>query len=147
MSIRKQLLAVLAVLVVAATLSVWQRAPAQDTSVKEPTRLAVVWTTADRYVAERMLLMYVHASQRSKWFDENLVIVWGPSAKLLSEDKELQAKVNAMQQSGVRFQACIACANMYGVVQQLRDLGIEVKGMGAPLTKLLQDDGWKIMTF
>lgn len=146
MSSRKTILVSLAILTAAATGAVWQNAPAQEV-VKEPTRLAVVWTTADRYVAERMLLMYVHASQRSKWFDENLVIVWGPSAKLLTEDKELQTKVKAMQQSGIRFQACIACASMYGVVQQLRDLDIEVKGMGAPLTKLLQDDGWKIMTF
>lgn len=122
-------------------------APAQEAPAKAPTRLAVVWTTGDRFVAERMLLMYVHASQRAKWFDENLVIVWGPSSKLLTEDEKLQAKVKAMQKAGVRFQACIACATMYGVVQQLRDLDIEVKPMGAPLTKLLQDDGWDVMTF
>ena len=40
---------------------------------------------------------------------------------------------------GVVFQSCIACANMYGVTPALRDLGIEVKPMGEPLTKRIQD--------
>lgn len=122
-------------------------AEAQNATKRPHSQLAVVWTTADPYVAHRMVLMYVHASQQQKWFEENLVIVWGPSAKLLTEDKELQAKVKSMQKAGVRFQACIACANMYGVTEKLRDLDIEVKGMGKPLTQLLQDNNWKVLTF
>ncbi len=120
---------------------------AQDNSAKEPTRLAIVWTSGDPDVAHKMALMYVHASQKQSWFDENLVIVWGPSARLLSKDKELQAKVKSMMGDGVTFQACLACADMYGVAANLRDLGIDVKYMGQPLTRLLQDDGWKLMTF
>ena len=52
-----------------------------------------------------------------------------------------------MMGDGVRFQACIACAEMYGVSPKLRELGVEVKPMGEPLTRLLQDDGWDVMTF
>lgn len=126
-------------------LLVSQRAVAQDDEAKEPTRLAVLWTSDDPLLAHRMLLMYVGASQRAKWFDENLIIVWGPSAKLVAEDQEIQAKIKAMMKTGVRFQACVACANMYGVSDDLRALGIEVKGMGAPLTKILQDDGWEVL--
>ncbi len=122
-------------------------AEARNATQRPHSQLAVVWTTGDPYVAHRMVLMYVHASQKQEWFHENLVIVWGPSAKLLAEDEELQAKVKSMQESGVRFQACIACANMYGVVEKLRDLDIEVKGMGKPLTQLLQDNNWKVLTF
>jgi len=94
-----------------------------------------------------MALMYVHASQQRDWFDENLVIVWGPSARLLAADKNLQAKVKAMQDDGVKFQACVVCAELYGVSPKLRELGVEVKPMGAPLTGLLQDDGWDVLTF
>ncbi len=127
-------------------------AVAQDTHAKAvatektPTRLAVLWTSDDPLLAQRMLLMYVGASQRAHWFDENLIIIWGPSAKLVAEDKEIQAKIQSMMKAGVKFQACVACASMYGVVDPLRALGVEVKGMGAPLTKILQDDGWKVMT-
>ena len=118
-----------------------------DTGEKEPTRLAVVWTSGDPDVAHKMALMYVHASQKRSWFDENLVIVWGPSSRLLAADKELQAKVAAMIDDGVEFQACVACADMYGVAPDLRELGVEVKPMGEPLTRLLQDDGWEVMTY
>ncbi len=123
-------------------------AQAQDESAAQaaPKRLAVLWTSDDPLLAHRMLLMYVGASQRSKWFDENLIIIWGPSAKLVAEDNEIQTKIQAMMKAGVKFQACVACANMYGVVDDLRAQGIEVKGMGAPLSQILQDDGWKVLS-
>jgi len=120
---------------------------AQNSTPDIKTRQAVVWTSADPDVAHRMVLMYMHASQNAGWFDENRVIVWGPSARLLAGDKDLQAKVKAMMKDGVKFQACVVCADMYGVTPMLRDMGLEVKAMGKSLSRLLQDDGWKVMTF
>ena len=52
-----------------------------------------------------------------------------------------------MQAAGADVKACVACANSYGVSDKLRRLGIEVKAMGKPLTDLLQDDGWEVITF
>lgn len=46
-------------------------------------------------------------------------------------------KIKAMGEDGVILKACIVCANMYGVTEKLRELGIEVKGMGKPLTDYL----------
>ena len=51
-----------------------------------------------------------------------------------------------MTQDGVQVRACMACADSYGVSERLRGLGIEVKGMGRPLTDMLQQ-GWKVLTF
>jgi hypothetical protein len=65
----------------------------------------------------------------------------------LVADKDLQAKVKAMMDDGVKFQACVACADMYGVTPALRALAVEVKPMGEPLTNLLKDGGWKVLTF
>lgn len=113
---------------------------------KDPTKLAVVWSSGDPYVAHRVCLMYTHAAKNAKWFDEVELIVWGPSAKLLSENSELQDKVKKMQQDGVITEACIVCANAYGVTEKLRELGLTVKGMGKPLTDFLQND-WKVLTF
>jgi hypothetical protein len=90
--------------------------------------------------------MYTHAARRANWFDEVRLIVWGPSARLLAADKDLQAKVKAMMDDGVIVEACIACADSYGVTQALRDLDIEVKGMGQPLTEML-NSGYKVLTF
>jgi len=110
------------------------------------TRLAVLWTSGDPDVAHQACFMYTHNARKAGWFDEVRLIVWGPSAKLLAGDKNLQAEVKAMIADGVKVQACVACANSYGVSDDLRALGIEVKGMGKPLSNLIQSD-WKVLTF
>jgi hypothetical protein len=65
---------------------------------------------------------------------------------LLAGDKDLQAMVRTMLNGGVKVQACLACADSYGVTDQLRKLGIEVRYMGKPLTDLIKG-GWKVLTF
>ena len=120
-------------------------APAQSAPVA-PSRLAVIWSSADPDVAKRVCFMYTHAAKKQKWFDEVTLIVWGPSARLLAGDKDLQAEVKAMAADGVNVVACQACADSYGVTPQLRALGVEVKYMGKPLTDMLKD-GWKVLTF
>jgi hypothetical protein len=109
-------------------------------------RLAVVWSSGDPEVAKRVCFMYTHNAKKQKWFDEVTLIVWGPSARLLASDKDLQAEVKAMQDDGVRVQACLACADSYGVTEPLRKLGIDVRYMGKPLTDMLKQ-GWKVLTF
>ncbi len=80
----------------------------------EPSRLAVVWSSADPDVAKSVCFMYTHNARKQRWFDEVTLIVWGPSARVLASDKDLQAAVRAMQADGVKVQACQACADMYG---------------------------------
>lgn len=112
----------------------------------EPSHLAVLWTSGDADVAHKVCFMYTHNAKKQGWFDDVVLIVWGPSARLLAGDKELQAKIKTMIYDGVLVQACSACAEMYGVDQTLVDLGIDVKGMGVPLSNDLKDD-WKTLTF
>lgn len=109
-------------------------------------RLAVLWTSGDREVALKVAFMYTEAAGTRGWFDEVHLIVWGPSSKLLSEDTELQADVARMQEAGIEVVACRACADAYGVTTALEALGIEVKYMGQPLTRMLKED-WEVLTF
>ena len=117
---------------------------AQDAKTND--KLAVIWSSGDVEVATNVCLVYTHASKSAKWFNEVTLIVWGPSAKLLTENADLQVKVKKMIKDGVKVQACIACASNYGVVEELRNIGIEVKGMGKPLTTMLKND-WKVISF
>ncbi len=119
--------------------------PAQDRAQSE-SRLAVIWSSGDPEVAHRVCFMYTDNAKKQKWFDEVVLIVWGPSARLLAGDKDLQAKIKAMQDDGVTVQACQACTDSYGVTEQLRKLGIDVKYMGRPLTDFIKT-GWHILTF
>lgn len=109
-------------------------------------KLAVLWVSGDRDVAQKSCLMYTHAAKRNGWFDEVVLIVWGPSARLLAEDEALQAKVKAMKEDGVILEACIACSNMLGVTEDLQSLGIDVKGMGVPLSDYLKK-GYHVLTY
>jgi hypothetical protein len=109
-------------------------------------RLAVLWTSGDPEVAHRVALMYTHNAKKQDWFDEVRLIIWGPSQRLLVADKDVKAYIRRMQDDGVIVQACIVCANSYGIADDLRSLDIEVKAMGVPLTEHLKDD-WKILTF
>ena len=111
-----------------------------------PDKLVVVWTSGDPMVAERVAFMYTHAAKTAGWFKEVTLIVWGPSAKLISENIHLQNKLKEMQKDGVVIEACIACANAYGVAEDLKKLGYDVKGMGKPLTDYLKS-GVKVLTF
>jgi len=113
---------------------------------KENNKLAVLWVSGDRDVAEKSCLMYTHAAKRNGWFDEVVLIVWGSSSRLLAEDSDLQEKVKAMKEDGVIVEACSACANMLGVTEDLKKLGIDVKGMGVPLTNYLKE-GYHVLTY
>lgn len=73
-------------------------------------------------------------------------MIWGPSAKLLSEDRELQERLKEISSTGVQLQACVVCTDDYGVSDELKALGVELIHTGEVLTKALQSD-WKVITF
>jgi hypothetical protein len=112
----------------------------------ENDKLVVVWTSDDPYLAERMVLMYAHGAKKNGWFNDVTIIIWGPSAKMVSENIKIQEKLKVMQNDGVEIQACIACADAYGVTEELKKMNFEVKGMGKPLSDYLKSDA-KVLTF
>lgn len=111
----------------------------------EKTKLGLIWVTGDREAALHMIFMYGHNSKKLVWWDKVRLIVWGPSAKLLSEDQELQERVKQMAADGVQVWACKACADQYGVSQALETMGIRVTYVGETVTKMLQS-GWKVLS-
>jgi hypothetical protein len=109
-------------------------------------KLAVLWSSADPDVAHNVCLLYTHNAKKRKWFDEVVLIVWGPSAGLLAKDAALQAEVKSMIADGIKVEACLACADRYRATEELRKMGVDVKYMGVPLTEMLKG-GWKVLTF
>ena len=123
----------------------------QKEQVKEkktkPDELVVVWTSGDREVALKMAFMYTLNAKRFKWGWKSVaLVVWGPSSKLLTEDEELQEYISRIRGAGVKLFACKKCADLYGVSDDLKRLGIEVKYMGKPLTDYLQNDSCRVLT-
>lgn len=75
------------------------------------------------------------------------MIVRSPSSRLLAADKDLKAKLKQLQEDGVVLQACIVCADSYGVTEQLPAPGLEVKSMGRPRSDLVKDRETHVLTF
>ena len=113
----------------------------------DPTKLAVVWTSGDRDVALKMVLMYAHNAKLRQWWEDVVLIVWGSSAKLLSVDIEVGNYVTKMIADGVAVEACKACSDSYGVSDVLEKMGVDVRYMGQPLTEYLKDDSCRVVTF
>ena len=97
--------------------------------LKSSEKLVILWTSGDKEVAEKMVFMYTFNSKRFKWWEDITLVVWGPSAKLLSEDVGLQEYLKKIMDQGTVVKACKGCADMYGVSEKLEELGITVKYM------------------
>ena len=109
-------------------------------------KLLIVWSSADEEVAKKLVLLYGSVVLPRSYWDEATIMIWGPSARLLAQSKELQDKVKTIMSTGVKFNACVVCTDEYGVSEELQNLGIELTHTGEMLTNALQND-YKVITF
>jgi len=110
-------------------------------------KLLIVWSSGEKEVATKLILLYGSVMLERKYWDEATIMLWGPSAKLLAQDKELQERVKVVQKSGVVFNACVVCADEYGVSDILKSMDIELIHTGEMLTESLQSESTKVITF
>lgn len=107
---------------------------------KEKDSLVVVWTSGDKEVALNMVFMYALNAKKNDWWKDIKVIVWGPSANLLSKDIKLQDHVKEMIRLGIDVEACKVCTDRYGVSTSLEELGVAVKYIGEPFTHYIKSE-------
>mgnify|MGYP000849575553 CR=1 FL=1 len=108
--------------------------------------LVVLWSSGDPEVAEKACLMYTGYAKRQGWFKEVILLAWGPSERLMSENEMVKEKIAVLQKDGVIVQACIVCANMYGVTDDLKVCSVDVRGTGGLLTKYIRR-GYNMISF
>jgi hypothetical protein len=111
----------------------------------EDEKLVILWTSGDRDVALKMVFMYTYNAKKNDWWKDITLVVWGPSAKLLTEDKELQEYLQRIMDVGVEVRACKGCADQYGVSGKLEALGITVLYIGKEFTDYIQQ-GRNVLT-
>ena len=109
--------------------------------------LLIVWSSGEVEVAKKLVLLYGSVMLERKYWDEATIMIWGPSAKLLAQNTDLQEQFKVVQKSGVKFNACVVCTDDYGVSSELRELGVELIHTGEMLTEALQSDEIKVITF
>jgi len=104
---------------------------------QKKTHLYLLWTNDNPITAEKMVFMYTINSLIKGWWEEVTLIIWGATAKLVSENTDIQEKIKEALDAGVHVTACKACADQLGVTERLEKLNIEVKYWGIPLTEIL----------
>lgn len=103
-------------------------------------KLYILWTNADVFTSDKMVMMYATNSMLNHWWDDITVIIWGATADLVAKNELIQTKIEIAQHAGVHFSACKACADQLGVTDKLIGLNIEMKYWGEGLTDILQNN-------
>ena len=109
-------------------------------------KLLIVWSSGDIEVAKKMVLLYSSVILPRGYWDEAHLMIWGPSAKLLAQNEELQERIKVIKQTGVKLSCCVVCSDDYEVSEKLGSMGIDLIHTGEILTEALKKD-WKVVTF
>ena len=107
--------------------------------------LYILWTSKDETTFDEMVYMYALNAKNLGWWQEITLVIWGASAILAGNDDVVQLKIKESIESGVKVEACKACADDLGVADRLSAIGVEVKYWGQPLTRILKN-GAKLIT-
>ena len=110
-------------------------------------KLLIVWSSGEKEVAKKLVLLYGSVMLERKYWDEATIMIWGPSAVVLAQSKELQEQMKIVRDSGVKFNACVVCTDDYGVSDTLKELGVELIHTGEMLTEALQSNDVNVITF
>jgi hypothetical protein len=94
----------------------------------------ILWTTDNKETALHMVCLYAHNALLKGWMDEVEVLVWGSSQRLIAEDAQVSAKVEAMIKDGVKVIACLKCADTMEITAPLQSCGIDVHYTGELLS-------------
>jgi hypothetical protein len=111
-----------------------------EQNIDNSEKLVVVWTSGDKDVALKMVYMYTYNAAKNGWWKDVSFLIWGPSAKLLAEDKDLQEYLAKMKEVGIKLVACKACADSYGVSEKLTKIGVKVRYAGVELTNYIKEN-------
>ena len=109
-------------------------------------KLLIVWSTVEIEVAKKMVLLYSSVILQRGYWDKAHLMIWGPSAKLLAENSELQDLIAKVKLTGVELSCCVVCSDEYRVTEKLASMGIDMSHTGELLTTALKED-WKVITF
>lgn len=108
--------------------------------------IVTICTTGEREVLLDVAFKYALNALAQGWWPRSRLILWGPAAKLGTKDIEIQERLAEMAEHGVELFACKWHADKDGLSDELEGQDVDVKYVGADVTKYLKE-GWKVLTF
>ena len=108
--------------------------------------LLIVISSEDKEVLSKFPLLYGSVILPRGYWNKAHIMFWGPSIKLIAQDKQLQKSIKEIQKTGVKMSACVVCVEDYGLVKSIKKQGIKVNHTGELLTKALKSKKWEVLT-
>ena len=105
----------------------------------ENDKLTILWTSGEKDVALKVVLRYAESVLEKGLWKQIEIIIWGPSVQLAADDEVVKAKVESLISEGVKFKACVVCAEEYGVSKALEDMNVQLEMVGEEVTRIIQD--------
>lgn len=100
-------------------------------------KVLIIIATGDKEKA-RTGLMYARNALKYQWLDDVKIIFFGPSEKLIIEDKELTQDVVDLARAGETI-ACKFISDKDGTSQQIEKFGIKVEYVGTIISTLIKE--------
>jgi len=101
-------------------------------------RVCIILASGDRDVL-KWGLRYAWKSTTEKYLEDIKVIIFGPSEKVIAQDKELQESARRFMDLGKDIIACKACSDEEGVSDKLAELGIKVEYVGSIIGQAIKE--------
>lgn len=76
---------------------------------------------------------------KNSYMDDIRLVLWGPSEKVIADNKELQNMVQEYLALEKPVWACKTCSDRYGVTEAMEALGCKVDYMGLLVTSWLKE--------
>jgi hypothetical protein len=96
-------------------------------------KLVIIVTQAEENAIWTGLFTAIKCT-KNQYMDDIRLVLWGPSEKVIAENKELQKMVHEYLALGKPVWACRTCSDRYGVTETIEALGCKVDYMGALVT-------------
>ena len=113
--------------------------------MNEKKELTILWTNADINTSQLMVMTYSRTCMLARLWDSVTVVIWGSPVQLIAENETIQEHYRMAAHAGVKFSACLTCARQFGVLDKLKELGVEAIPWVDPFTVLLQE-GKKVLS-
>ncbi|MGC8611481.1 MAG: hypothetical protein ACP5F2_02800 [Athalassotoga sp.] len=85
-------------------------------------------------------MTFAAVSFENKLYSDLKVFFFGPSEKVISEDKDLQASLSKLIKDGITPVACVNVGNAFNITPKLNALGFNMMPVGKAIADLVNQD-------
>ena len=109
--------------------------------------LLVIISSGEEAPAKAMTgLNFAYNAAKNKWMNDVKIILFGPSEKLATTNKDFESRLRDAIKEGIIPNACSNIAGRENITEKLQTIGVSVDPIGPILTSYVKK-GYEVITF